>query len=80
MKNPSVQGMDGRKTGKPTYAAIIGRFHCYALASRLPSCEEGFCCRAKSRIAPYTERCIEAPMIRSANWNLYTKMTFHLRK
>lgn len=21
MKNPSVQGMDGRKTGKPTYAA-----------------------------------------------------------
>ena len=42
MKNPSVQGMDGRKTGKPTYAAIIGRFHRYALASRLPPREEGF--------------------------------------
>ena len=42
MKNPSVQGMDGRKTMKPTYAAIIGRFHCCALRQGSLRARKGF--------------------------------------
>ena len=76
MKNPSVQGMDGRKTMKPTYAAIIGRFHCCALASRLPSREEGVCCRARSRIAPYTERCMEAHLLSARQTGIWIIKVF----
>lgn len=80
-ETPSVQRTDGRKTGKPTYATHR------SVSSLRAGVKAPF---AQGRVLlPHeiTDRAIHrkvygsAPIIiRSANWNLYTKMTFHLCK
>ena len=69
---------DGRKTGKPAYAAIIGRFHCDALARKRSSslrAREAWVPRKIADRAVHQKGYRSILMIRSANWKSYHRLS-----